>query len=65
MTQLRIKLLILSIIFIACLTAINLNLSDGASVADFPNIAFTSSETRTLKSPVKAKEINTTPTGNG
>lgn len=62
MTQHRIKLSILSIILIACLTTFLLSLTDGASVADSPNIEFTSSATPPLKSTVKTEEINTTPT---
>ena len=62
MRQHRIKLSILLIILIACLTTFILNLTDGASVEDSPNIELTSSNTRTLKSTVKAGEITTTPT---
>ncbi len=62
MTQRRIKLSILSIIFIACLTTFILNLIDGESVADSANIEFTPSNTQTLKSTVETEKVTTTVT---
>ena len=62
MIQHRIKLSILSIILIICLTTFFLNLTEGASVSDSSNIEFTSSNTQPLKSTVKAEQITTTPT---
>jgi len=62
MAQRKTKLSILSIILIACLTTFILNYTDGSSVADPPNIEITSSNTRPLKTTVKAEEITTAPT---
>ena len=62
MTQRRIKLSILSIIFIIFSTIFILNLTGVASVGDSPNFEFTSSNTQILKPTVKAEEITTTST---
>ncbi|MCJ8319039.1 MAG: hypothetical protein MJK12_05370 [Colwellia sp.] len=59
MTQPRIKLLILSIIFIACLTALILSFTNGASVAETVSIELTSSTTSHLKPSVKSEKITT------
>ena len=62
MTQRRINLSILLIIFIAGVTTLLLKLTDGESVADSENIELTSSNTPTLKPAVKVEQITNTPT---
>jgi hypothetical protein len=62
MTQRNTRLSILFIILIACLTTFIFNLIDNTSAVNAANIELTSSNTRSLKSTVKAKDSSTTAT---
>ncbi len=62
MTQGKIKMSVLLIILIACLTTYLLNLTDSPAVADSSNIALTNLTNHSLKTTVKAEAITVNPT---
>jgi hypothetical protein len=62
MTQRRIKLSILSVLLIICLTTFIFRWTNDVSVASYPSFEFTSSNIPLLKATVKAEEITITST---